>query len=131
MGAYDVEANILNTIKDGKSLELFKIIGSSKRDSFELDLSHKRYYRRLSRLIATGLVNRERGKYVLTALGIVVYRGQLIIQKAVTTIYWNLKAVDAIVSSGKMGGEEWVKLIHTIVDDQEIEKVILETNKDV
>ena len=130
MGVYDVETNIINAIKDGKSLELFNIIGDGKRDSSELDLSHKRYYRRLSRLIATGLVKREKGKYVLTALGIIVYRGQLIIQKAVS-IYWNLKAIDAIISSGKIGEEEWVKLIHTIVDDQEIEKVILETNKGV
>ena len=129
MGVYDVETNIIKAIKDGKSLELFNIIGGRKRDS-SLDLSHKRYYRRLSRLIATGLVKREKGKYVLTVLGIIVYRGQLIIQKAVS-IYWNLKAIDAIISSGKIGEEEWVKLIHTIVDDQEIEKVILETNKGV
>ena len=67
---------------------------------------------------------------MLTALGIVVYRGQLIIQKAVS-IYWNLKAIDAIESSGKIGEVEWVKLIHTIIDDQEIQKVILEMNKDV
>ena len=130
MGVYDVEINIIAAIKDGKSLELFNNIGGYKRDSSELDLSHKRYYRRLSRLIATGLVKRDKGKYVLTALGIIVYRGQLIIQKAVS-IYWNLKAIDAIISSGKIGEEEWVKLIHTIVDDQEIEKVILEMNKDV
>jgi len=130
MGVYDVEINIIAAIKDGKSLELFNNIGGYKRDSSELDLSHKRYYRRLSRLIATGLVKRDKGKYVLTALGIIVYRGQLIIQKAVS-IYWNLKAIDAIISSGKIGEEEWVKLIHTIVDDQEIEKVILETNKGV
>jgi hypothetical protein len=130
MGVYDVEINIIAAVKDGKSLELFNNIGGHKRDSSELDLSHKRYYRRLSRLIATGLVKRDKGKYVLTALGIIVYRGQLIIQKAVS-IYWNLKAIDAIISSGKIGEEEWVKLIHTIVDDQEIEKVILETNKGV
>ena len=130
MGVYDVEINIIAAIKDGKSLELFNNIGDYKRDSSELDLSHKRYYRRLSRLIATGLVKRDKGKYVLTALGIIVYRGQLIIQKAVS-IYWNLKAIDAIISSGKIGEEEWVKLIHTIVNDEEIEKVILETNKGV
>ena len=129
MGAYDVETNIIKAIKDGKSLELFNIIGGRKRHS-SLDLSHKGYYRRLSRLIATGLVKRDKGKYVLTALGIIVYRGQLIIQKAVS-IYWNLKAIDAIISSGKIGEEEWVKLIHTIIDDQEIERVILETNKGV
>ena len=67
---------------------------------------------------------------MLTALGTIVYRGQLIIQKAVS-IYWNLKAIDAIISSGKIGEEEWVKLIHTIVNDEEIEKVILETNEGV
>lgn len=129
MGVYDAQINIIAAIKDGKSLELFNNIGD-QRDSSELDLSHKRYYRRLSRLIATGLVKRDKGKYVLTALGTIVYRGQLIIQKAVS-IYWNLKAIDAIISSGKIGEEEWVKLIHTIVNDEEIEKVILETNEGV
>ena len=133
MGAYDVETNIINAIKDEKSLELFNIIGGSKGHTLELDLSHishKGYYRRLSRLIATGLVKRERGKYALTALGIIVHRGQLILQKAVS-IYWNLKAIDAIVSSGKIEETEWVKLIKTIVDDQEIQKVILRTYKGV
>ena len=130
MAAYDVETSIINSIKDEKSLELFNIIGGGKRDSSELDLSNKRYHRRLSRLIATGLVKRDRGQYVLTALGIVVYRGQVVIQRAVS-IYWNLKAIDAIKASGKIGEEEWVKLIHTILDDQEMERVILETNKGV
>ena len=113
MGAYDVETNIINSIKDEKSLELFNIIGGSKRHSSELDLTHKGYYRRLSRLIATGLVKREGGKYALTALGIIVYRGQLTIQKAASA-YWNLKAIDAIESSGKIGEVEWVKLVKTI-----------------
>ena len=130
MGAYDVETNMINSIKDEKSLELFNIIGGGKRHSSELDLTHKGYYRRLSRLIATGLVKREGGKYALTALGIIVYRGQLTIQKAASA-YWNLKAIDAIESSGKIGEVEWVKLVKTIVDDQEIQRVILETNKGV
>ena len=134
MTAYDVETNIINAIKDGikdkKSLELFNIIGGSKRHTSELDLSHKGLYRRLSRLIATGLVKREGRKYTLTALGIIVHRGQLIVQKAVS-IYWNLKAIDAIVSSGKIGEEERVKLIKTIVDDQEIQRAVLKTYKSV
>ena len=93
---------IINAIKDEKSLELFNIIGGSKRHSSEVDLSHRGYYRKHSRLIVTGLVKRERDrrKYALTALGIIVHRGQLILQNAVS-IYWNLKAIDAIVSSGK------------------------------
>jgi predicted transcriptional regulator len=61
MGVYEVETDIIFAIKDGKSLELFNIIGG-KRHSSELDLSHKGYYRRLSRLIATGLIKRESGK---------------------------------------------------------------------
>ena len=128
MGALDVETNIINSIKDRKSLELFNIIGGSEGHSSELDLAHKGYYRRLSRLIATGLVKRERGRYALTALGIIVYRGQLTIQKA-ASVYWILKAIDAIESSGKIGEMEWVKLVKTIVDDREIQRVILNTNK--
>jgi hypothetical protein len=133
MRAYDVESKIINAIKDEKSLELFNIIGGSKGHTLELDLSHishKRYYRRLSRLIATGLVKREGGKYALTALGIIVHREQLILERAVS-IYWNLKAIDAIVSSGKIEETEWVKLFKTIIDDQEIQRVILRTYKGI
>ena len=130
MGAYDVETNIINSIKDEKSLELFNIIGGGKRHSSELDLTHKGYYRRLSKLIATGLVKREGGKYALTALGIIVYRGQLTIQKAASA-YWNLKAIDAIESSGKIGDVEWAKLVKTMVDDQEMQRVVLGTNNGV
>ena len=85
MGVYDAQNNIIAAIKDGKSLELFNNIGD-QRDSSELDLSHKRYYRRLSRLIATGLVKRDKGKYVLTALGTIVYRGQLIFKRQFLSI---------------------------------------------
>lgn len=133
MRAYDVESKIINAIKDEKSLELFNIIGGSKGHTLELDLSHishKGYYRRLSRLIATGLVKWEGGKYALTALGIIVHREQLILEKAVS-IYWNLKAIDAIVSSGKIEETEWVKLFKTIIDDQEIQRVILRTYKGI
>ena len=42
MGAYDVETNIINAIKDEKSLKLFNIIGDGRRDFSEPDLSHKR-----------------------------------------------------------------------------------------
>ena len=31
MGAYDVETNIINAIKDEKSLELFNILGGEQR----------------------------------------------------------------------------------------------------
>ena len=130
MRAYNVETNIINAIKDEKSLELFNFIGGSKRHTSKLDLSHEGYHRRLERLIATGLVTREDRKYTLTALGIIVHRGQLILQKAVS-VYWNLKAIDAIVSSGKIGEGERVELIKTIVDDQEIQRVILKTRNGV
>jgi hypothetical protein len=130
MGAYDVETNIINAIKDEKSLELFNIIGRSKGRTLQLDLSRKGYYRRLSRLIATGLVKRDGGEYALTALGIIVHRWQSILEKAVS-IYWNLKAIDAVVSSGKTEEREEVKLIKTIIDDPEIQKVILRTYQGV
>ncbi|MDQ5869011.1 MAG: hypothetical protein M3530_04695 [Thermoproteota archaeon] len=130
MASSEVQHTILNVIKDEKSLKLFNAIarigGKSKNISPELDLSHKEYYTRLSKLITAGLVKRNGGKYTLTALGTIVYETQLILRKAVA-IYWKLNAIDAIESSGQIGEQERVKLIKTIVNDEDIERVLLKT----
>jgi len=130
MASSEVVRTVVNAIKEEKSLKLFDAIarigGKSKNISSELDLSHKEYYRRLSRLITAGLVKRNGGKYTLTALGTIVYEKQLILQKAVA-IYWKLNAIDAIESAGQIGERERVTLIKTLVNDEDIERVILKT----
>jgi len=58
-------------------------------------LTRKQYYSRLSALLKAGIVKRVKGKYSLTAFGVIVYHAQGIIGKAVDE-YWKLKTIDLL-----------------------------------
>jgi predicted transcriptional regulator len=65
--------------------------------SRDLQLTRKKYYRRLAELMRNGLILRKDGsrKYILSSLGKVVYSDLLSIQYIVDNI-WKFKAIDAI-----------------------------------
>jgi predicted transcriptional regulator len=95
---------ILSAISDDKSLAIFRVIAEhdiSGMESYmisrDLQLTHKKYYRRLTNLIGNGLIIRKdcSKKYILTSLGKVVYANLLTIKYAVDNI-WRFKAIDAI-----------------------------------
>jgi predicted transcriptional regulator len=75
--------DILSTISDDKSLAIFRAIaeeGTTGIASYiinkDLQLTHKKYYRRLEDLIKNGLIIRKHcsKKYILTSLGKVDYQ---------------------------------------------------------
>src|SRR5215469_14754449 len=127
--------NILKTIANDKSLVLFNTIALSNCDSDicirALELTRKQYYSRLSALVKAGVVKRVRGKYSLTAFGVIVYHAQEIIGKAVDQ-YWRLKAIDSIRASGN--GEMPQEQFHTIIDklivNQEIKNILIKQIKE-
>lgn len=99
-----VVQDILSAISDSKSLAIFRVIAEHDTSGMEsymisrhLQLTHKKYYRRLADLIRNGLIIRKNGsrKYILTSLGKVVYSNLFSIQYAVDNI-WSFKAIDAI-----------------------------------
>jgi predicted transcriptional regulator len=95
--------DILSTISDDKSLAIFRVVAeqASGVDSFiisrDLQLTRKKYYRRLANLIRNGLIIRKDGsrKYILSSLGRIVYSNLLSIQYIVDN-NWKFKAIDAI-----------------------------------
>jgi len=96
--------DILSTISHDKSLAIFRIIAEQDISGVEshiisrdLQLTHKKYYRRLADLMRNGLILRKDGsrKYILSSLGKVVYSNLLSIQYIVDNI-WKFKAIDAI-----------------------------------
>jgi len=70
-------AYVLKTIADDKSLVLFNTIALSNCDSDicikAIKLTREQYYSRLSALLKAGVVKRVKGKYSLTAFGVIVY----------------------------------------------------------
>jgi predicted transcriptional regulator len=127
---------ILSAISDNKSLAIFRVIAEHDASGMEsyiisrdLQLTHKKYYRRLADLIMNGLIIRKKGsrKYVLTSLGKVVYSNLLSIQYAVDNI-WRFKAIDAI----KVCDDDIYKdidkisngLVETIVHKEHIKEIL-------
>ena len=120
--------DIIQSISDSKSLDLFGSIAKGNMESEELKetkgLSRKQFYTRTSQLLKQGLIQRNKGSFSLTSLGIIVYHAQLVIEAGVTN-YWKLKAIDSIESSGEIVEQERVKIIKTILDDNTVQNILV------
>ena len=120
--------DIIQSISDSKSLDLFRSIAKGNMESGELKetkgLSRKQFYTRTSQLLKQGLIQRNKGSFSLTSLGIIVYHAELIIEAGVNN-YWKLKAIDSIESSGEIVEQERVKIIKTILDDNTVQNILV------
>ncbi len=120
--------DIIHSISDSRSLDLFCSIAKGSVQSEELKetkgLSRKQFYTRTSQLLKQGLIQRNKGSFSLTSLGIIVYHAQLVIETGVNN-YWKLKAIDSIQSSSEIQENERTKLIKTIIDDSRIEGILI------
>ena len=120
--------DIIHSISDSKSLDLFCSIAKGNMGSEELKetkaLSRKQFYTRTSQLLKQGLIQRSKGSFSLTNLGIIVYHAQLVIEAGVNN-YWKLKAIDSIESSGEIVEQERVKIIKTILDDNTVQNILV------
>ena len=120
--------DIIHSISDGKSLDLFCSIAKGSVESEVLKetkgLTRKQYYSRTKQLLKTGIIKRSKGSFSITCLGAIVYHAQLVIEKGVSN-YWKLKAIDSIQSSAEIGQHERMKLIKTIIDDSGIESILM------
>jgi hypothetical protein len=121
-------AEILDAIRDSKSLKLFEAIsvkGLNSEDlSVEPKLSRKEFYSRMSRLIKLGMVKRKNKKHFLTAFGKIVYDGHITIKKAAENDY-KLRAIDSMDLSSDITKYERSKLIDSLLDDKKIKEILL------
>ena len=63
----------------------------------KLKLTRKQYYSRISKLTNAGLVKRQKGRYLLSAFGKVIYRAHMNFEERIESalgIYWKLVALD-------------------------------------
>ncbi len=122
--------NILRAISDDKSIVLFNTIALASGGDIlisSLKLTRKQYYSRISALIKAELIKRQNGKYFLTSFGKIVYDFQAKVGHAVTN-YWKLKAIDSFDISAAIDGvskDECNKIIETLIDNQEIKKILI------
>lgn len=121
-------ANVLRSISDDLSLDLYKTIARSNNESGDdllskVKITRKQFYSRLSSLTKAGLVKRKQGKYSLTAFGKVVYDSEIAIENAFN-IYWKLKAIDSIGISNELPKEEYSKIVDALIDNYEIKDML-------
>jgi hypothetical protein len=72
-----------------------------------------------------GLVKRQKGRYILTAFGKVIYSAQMNLEAKIEnalTNYWKLKAIDSLEIPSV---EERVKVISALIDNEEIKSVLM------
>jgi hypothetical protein len=121
-------ADILESISDEKALALFKTIALAEPDSEILitktQLSRKQYYSRMSVLMRSGLVKRNRGRYALTAFGKVIYDIEITIEIALENV-WKLRAVDLVQVEEALSKEEQTRILDTLIDSAKIKDVLL------
>lgn len=126
---------ILDAIFEKRASNILKSIASASTSSdiliSKLKLTRKQYYSRMSLLVQNGLVKRQRGRYLLTAFGKVIYSAQLNLEARIENAlnnYWKLKAIDSLdVSSYPR--EEDNNVISTLIDNEEIRSVLLRREK--
>jgi predicted transcriptional regulator len=120
--------DVLKAIADSKSLELFQSIAKGSVESEILKdkegMSKKQFYMRTRQLMSAGIIRRVKGKFSLTNFGVIVYHGQLVMEKGVNN-FWKLRAIDSIQESGQIGEHERMKLVKTILNDDAIENILV------
>jgi Mn-dependent DtxR family transcriptional regulator len=120
--------DILDAISDARALAVYKTIASEKANSnlliTKMQLTRKQYYSRISRLIKTGLVKRENGRYTLTSFGKVIYDIQITIEVALEN-FWKLKAIDSLqAADSTLSKEEQTRVLDVLIQNDKIKEVI-------
>src|SRR5437773_11561194 len=100
---------ILDANTNRRSSQILTSISSAEPNTdiliTQLNLTRKQYYSRMSSLIKTGLVKRQKGRYLLTAFGKVIYSAQIDLETKIENAldnYWKLKAIDGDLFETRM-----------------------------
>lgn len=119
---------VLQATSDKRATNILKNIASSDSNSdiliTQLKLTRKQYYSRMSSLIKAGLVKRQKGRYLLTAFGKVIYRAQADLETKIENAlnnYWKLKAIDSLEMPSR---EERDKVISILIENDEIKGIL-------
>ena len=110
-----ISVNILNAIA--------KDVTNSENLMQLLNLTRKQYYDRSTRLLNTGLIRRENGKFYLTSFGQLVHQSQLKIASALEHSS-ELRAIDVLRSDPRRSEDQDKILIDNLIDDPELKRLI-------
>jgi hypothetical protein len=125
-GGHASLSDILRSISDDKSLSIFQLIGDVNSNGEiilkKLGLRRRQFYSKMSAMMATDLIKRQKGIYTLTPFGKVIYCCIMIAQSTLKN-YYNLNAVESIQGSG-FSNEDLSKLVNTLIDNQQVKEFL-------
>ena len=120
---------ILNAISEKKASDIFKSVASTHLNTdiliTQLKLTRKQYYSRMSCLTKAGLVKRQKGRYLLTEFGKVIYTAHVNLEAMIEISlnnYWKLKAIDSLEISSR---QERNDIVSALIDNQEIRSILM------
>jgi hypothetical protein len=120
-------ANVLKSISDPISAELFKSISVAGNESSALrskaKLSRRQYYSRISSFTRNGMLVRKNGRHYRTTFGKIVYYTLMTVENAFVN-YYKLKAIDSIGLSYDIPQEEHKKIIDNLITDPDIRQIL-------
>jgi len=123
--------DILSALSDDKAFILYNTIALGKGRDFKnvirnMGITPHQYYSRILKITQAGLVKRENGEYVTTALGNIVFEAVSMVGKALNH-FWVLKAIESFQSSVAIDSkEQMAKFIDSLIDDPKIKKILTE-----
>ena len=123
--------DILDALSDDKAFVLYNTIALGRGHDFKtliknMGITPHQYYSRILRITRAGLVKRENGRYMTTALGNVVYDAISTVGKALDQ-YWAIKAIESFQSHATIDSKEHIsQLIDILIDDHKIKKILIE-----
>lgn len=120
-------ANVLKSISDPISIELFKSVSVAGSESSALrsksKLTRRQYYSRISSFTRNGMLIRKNGRNYRTTFGKVVYYTLMMVENAFVN-YYKLKAIDSIGLSYDIPQEEHKKIIDNLITDPDIRQIL-------
>ena len=118
---------VLKVISDQISIDIVTAISNNVTNSDNimqiLDLTHKQYYSRCSRLSNIGLVSKQNGEMMITSFGRLVYNAQLKIANAFSHSS-QLRMIDAIRSHSGLSEDEQKIIIDKLLDDSQLANLV-------
>ena len=118
---------VLKVISDQISIDIVTAISNNVTNSDNimqiLDLTHKQFYSRCSRLSNIGLVSKQNGEMMLTSFGRLVYNAQLKIANAFSHSS-QLRMIDAIKSHSGLSEDEQKIIIDKLLDDSQLANLV-------
>ncbi|MDQ5869112.1 MAG: hypothetical protein M3530_05220 [Thermoproteota archaeon] len=122
----DPLSDLLGLLSDRKSRELLNIMVQPGFNTITLrkksKMTKKQLYSRTCKMLKMGFIARSKGKLSVTVFGKAILHNLQDIQKILED-KWKFKAINAIDSQG-MSVEEHKKLVHSILNDAKMERII-------